>query len=536
MAFSFFVLKMAHMKRKKKDTPDRVELSEQEVSVLIKRIKSNNLDESSKELIIKSLQGMLWLSKMLQAKKLSIMRLARLFGIKTEKQKRRSGDEKKDNGNNKGKEKKKGHGRNDERKYPGANRVFHEHKELCKGDKCPLCLRGTLYNLALGTFMSVKGSSPLSATVHKVERLRCSGCGHIYTAETPKEVGKQKYDETADVSIALMKYGTGVPFYRQENWQKLLGIALPSSTQWDRVENLASSLYMVYEELIKEAGKGKLCHVDDTSVKITLLRKELLKQVGRKKRMGIFTTGLISKSGKRIINLFFSGRNHAGENMDRVLRQRPKGLPLMIEMSDALSRNIPKEHLTLSCLCLTHARRNFIDAKVESTIMCDYVLKQLGRIYFNDKVAKSRGMNSEERLRWHQKKSGRILMGLRRWGLKKFATKKIEVNAPLGGAIKYLLNNWKGLTEFLRTPGVPLDNSAAERLLKRAILHRKNSLFYRTILGAYVGDVIMSLVETSRSCGGNPFEYLVALHRNRDIVRKAPSKFFPWNYQENLPV
>ena len=168
--------------------------------------------------------------------------------------------------------------------------------------------------------------------------------------------------------------------------------------------------------------------------------------------------------------------------------------------------------------------------------MCDYVLKQLGRIYFNDKVAKSRGMNSEERLRWHQKKSGRILMGLRRWGLKKFATKKIEVNAPLGGAIKYLLNNWKGLTEFLRTPGVPLDNSAAERLLKRAILHRKNSLFYRTILGAYVGDVIMSLVETSRSCGGNPFEYLVALHRNRDIVRKAPSKFFPWNYQENLPV
>ena len=129
-----------------------------------------------------------------------------------------------------------------------------------------------------------------------------------------------------------------------------------------------------------------------------------------------------------------------------------------------------------------------------------------------------------------------ILMGLRRWGLKKFATKKREVNAPLGGAIKYLLNNWKGPTEFLKTPGVPLDNSAAERLLKRAILHRKNSLFYRTILGAYVGDVIMSLVETSRSCGGNPFEYLVALHRNRDIVRKAPSKFFPWNYQENLPV
>ena len=127
---------------------------------------------------------------------------------------------------------------------------------------------------------------------------------------------------------------------------------------------------MVYEELIKEAGKGELCHVDDTSVKITLLRKELLKQVGRKKRMGIFTTGLISKSGKRIINLFFSGRNHAGENMDRVLRQRPKGPPLMIEMSDALLRNIPKEHLTLSCLCLTHARRNFIDAKVESTIMC----------------------------------------------------------------------------------------------------------------------------------------------------------------------
>ena len=35
---------------------------------------------------------------------------------------------------------------------------------------------------------------------------------------------------------------------------------------------------------------------------------------------------------------------------------------------------------------------------------------------------------------------------------------------------------------FLSAPGTPIDNNAAERVLKRFVLFRKNSLFYKTEL------------------------------------------------------
>jgi len=72
----------------------------------------------------------------------------------------------------------------------------------------------------------------------------------------------------------------------------------------------------------------------------------------------------------------------------------------------------------------------------------------------------------------------------------------------------------KPLTLFLRKAGAPLDNNIAERALKRAVLHRKNALFYRTLNGAQVGDLFMSLIHTCQLCGANSFDYLVELQRH----------------------
>ena len=64
------------------------------------------------------------------------------------------------------------------------------------------------------------------------------------------------------------------------------------------------------------------------------------------------------------------------------------------------------------------------------------------------------------------------------------------------------------MTAFLREPQAPLDNNLCERALKRAVLHRKNALFYRTLNGAQVGDLYMSLIHTCQLCGANSFNYL----------------------------
>jgi hypothetical protein len=286
--------------------------------------------------------------------------------------------------------------------------------------------------------------------------------------------------------------------------------------------------------MINLAAQGEVAYVDDTTARVLNLKHQL--KIDNEKRTGLYTTGIVSQANKRIFNLFFTGNQHAGENLEKLLKIRSSDLAPLIQMSDALASNRPKDTLTILCSCLTHARRGFKDAEPDRKKECKYVLHLLGKVYQNDKVAKQRGMDKFERLIYHQQKSTRWMNKLRRWGLKCFYLKKVEPNDSLGQALQYLLNHWEKLTHFLRVAGAPLDNNMAERLLKTAILHRKNALFYKTWMGALVGDIMMSLIQTCISAGKNPFDYLVALHQNRKEIKLNPENFMPWNFEENLSL
>src|SRR5258708_26998038 len=111
---------------------------------------------------------------------------------------------------------------------------------------------------------------------------------------------------------------------------------------------------------------------------------------------------------------------------------------------------------------------------------------------------------------------------------------KRERNCGLGKAISYLLNHWTKLTLFLRQPDSPIDNNIVERALKKAILNRRNALFYKTLNGAGVGDLFMSLIHTCELNGANPFDYLTELQRHAEELKSNPSEWMPWNYRETL--
>jgi hypothetical protein len=110
----------------------------------------------------------------------------------------------------------------------------------------------------------------------------------------------------------------------------------------------------------------------------------------------------------------------------------------------------------------------------------------------------------------------------------------VEPNSGLGQAIAYMQNHWEKLTLFLRVPGAPLDNNLCERALKKAILHRKNSLFYRTLNGAKVGDLFMTLIHTAELNRKEPFDYLLTLLRHEAAVALDPADWMPWNYTATL--
>ena len=158
----------------------------------------------------------------------------------------------------------------------------------------------------------------------------------------------------------------------------------------------------------------------------------------------------------------------------------------------------------------------------------------LGEVYGHDAEARERELKPEERLQFHQEHSGPVMEQLHHWLEAQFAERKTEPNSGLGKAITYLLRHWKALTLFLRKAGTPLDNNLVERALKRAVLHRKNALFYRTLNGAQVGDLFMSLIHTCQLCGANSFAYMIELQRHPQELAISPAEWMPWNYRETL--
>ena len=203
-------------------------------------------------------------------------------------------------------------------------------------------------------------------------------------------------------------------------------------------------------------------------------------------------------------------------------------------MSDALSRNTPGDFETLVANCNAHARRRFVDVADSFPHEVRHVLEQLRTVYKNDAVAHKLKMSPEERLHLHQAQSGPVMTELSKWLKAQLDEKKVEPNSGLGEAIGYMLKHWEKLILFLSVPGAPLDNNVVERALKRAIQHRKNSMFYRSENGARVGDSFMTLIYSAELNDVDPFDYLVALLRHADKLAKSPGDWLPWTYRDTL--
>lgn len=539
--------------------PDIVELDAEQLDALLLRVEAGQLTPEDVETLIAALKSYAYVTQLIDQKSTTIARLRKLlFGAGTEKTAAVTGHVaeppstvppgqsdapgKVGSASTKARQKQKGHGRNGAQDYPEATRVSVPHEVLSAGDPCPSCDRGTLYGQPKGGIvLRFTGQPPVQVTVYELEKLRCGLCGEVFTAKPPEAAGLDKYDPSVAGMIAVLKYGNGLPFNRLAGLQECLGMPLPSSTQWDIVAEASSLIQPAYDELIRQAAQGQVLHNDDTTVKILELMGERAKAavidaadpVGPD-RTGLFTTGVVATSEGRRIALFFSGRKHAGENLREVLLRRATNLPPPIQMCDALSRNRSPELQTILSNCLAHARRQFVDVNEHFPTECRYVLESLQVVYHNDQVAREQHKTPEERLQFHQEHSGPTMERLREWLKRQSEQKLVEPNSGLGTAINYLRKHWEKLTLFLRVAGAPLDNNICERALKKAILHRKNALFFKTKHGAAVGDLYLSLIHTCELNGGNPFEYLAELQRHAAAVTAAPGEWMPWNYRDRL--
>ena len=527
---------------------ERLELNIEQLQRLLERAKQAPLSEPDYQALKAAVETLGYLTQLLEDRKTTIERLRQIvFGSSSEKTRTvlKTDRAQAPTAERQNSEKKTpGHGRNGAEAYRGATKIKVKHHALKAGDRCPQCDKGKVYeSIQPGHRVRIVGQAPLAATVYELQKLRCNLCGEVFTADAP-QVGPQKYDASCGSMTALLKYGSGLPFYRLEGLQESLAIPLPASTQWGIVKDLAAAIAPAYQELITEAAQGEVVHNDDTAMKVlALMRHRPANREPAKdfddarptlQRTGIFTSGIVSTRAGRKIALFFTGHKHAGENLSAVLKKRAQGLAPPIQMCDALARNRPKDLEVIVANCLAHGRRKFIDQVENFPEPCRYVLETLREVYHNDALAKQKRMSPDDRLAFHQTQSAPLMAQFEDWMNAQIAERKVEPNSGLGRAISYMTHHFHKLTLFLRVPGAPLDNNLCERALKKAILHRKNALFYKTENGARVGDLFMSLIHTCQLAGVSAFDYLTELQIHAAELSRNPEQWMPWNYRDTL--
>lgn len=427
----------------------------------------------------------------------------------------------------------KGHGRCGAGHYTGARWIQVSHPSLHPGQRCPQCQKGSLRTQRRrGVLLRIQGAPPISATGWSLEKLRCDTCGEVFTAPAPPEAGTAKYDESVAVTVALLRYGSGMPHYRLARLQQSLGVPLPESTQWELLVPLFQLARPIFEELLRQTAQSAVLHNDDTSMRILDLRRPGSATAAEiaPERKGTFTTAIVGRVGEYTVALFMTGWRHAGENLGQVLGHRAAGLPMPIQMCDALARNTCGEFDSILANCLGHGRREFVPLAASFPQEVRFVLEQIREVYRADAQSKQLGLTAQQRLLHHQTHSHPVMENLHRWMSQQLEHKRVEPNSGLGQAMGYTLRHWEPLTLFLRQAGAPLDNNICERALKMAILHRKNSLSYKTLNGAQTGDLFMSLIHTCRLNGVNPFEYLLAIATHSQAVKLTPQAWMPWNY------
>lgn len=540
----------------KKKQPKKIDLTTEEIVSLQERIKNKTITHEDYAIFEQVLLFMLWIQDQLQRFKITAHKLRKMiFGIKTEKS--NHSDNKKESlesnseldlnsakaasalsslksGDIKSKAK-GGHGRISADEYKPDEIIRVEHASLKAGDTCPNECGGKLYVPTdnPGSVIRVKGQACAHIVRYEFDILRCSLCGEVFKAEPPENFSLQKYDNHFKANLVIQKYFMASPFYRQERYLKLLGIPLPDSTQWDLVESVADCAYPVLNILELMAANGTHINHDDTKLKILdIMRANKLDP--DKKRKGMFTTCVFAQANGYKICLYYGGVNHGGENVSKILEKRDKNLPPIIRMCDALSANVPSALKTILCHCLTHGRRKFTDIEIFFPDECGHVIEQLSLVYKYDAEAKEQNMTADERLAHHQTYSKPVMEALKVWMQAQFDERNVEPNSALGGAIRYMQNHWIALTKFLSVSGAHLDNNLVERALKLAIRTRKNAMFHKTVHGAFVASLFLSLIATCELAGKNPVNYFIALQEYKSDVFKHPNLWLPWNFESTL--
>jgi len=448
---------------------------------------------------------------------------------------------------------KKGHGRNGADAFVNATKYVHGLAAGIVGALCALCGVGRVFAYRDKVTIRVVGQPVFAAERHHFEQGRCRLCGALFTAEGGERVVRGGigtsyivYDWSACAMLIVMHYFAGGPFKRLEALHQGWGVPMPDANQWRVVDECDDLLAPLYRALERHAIQNATSlGFDDTGSMIIDTRRRIHKELQTLERLGestqqvrtgINATGIYIETAQAKVVLFFTGRHHAGEILDRLLEHRRARADKLVAISDAASKNFAHDHTDEleQAVCNAHCYMKF--RAVKDLFPAEYAVagEVYEKVFDNDDEAKALGLDPRERMLFHRAHSKPHMLRLLQMCKDKTDGHLVEPNSPLWEPVSFVINQWPRLTRFYELPGVPLDSNLVEQALIIPVRYLAGSFAYKTQNGADVGDRHMSLIATANANGVEPVAYLTECLRNHEDLAARPEHYLPWVYRDRL--
>jgi hypothetical protein len=447
----------------------------------------------------------------------------------------------------------KGHGRNGADAFTNASTHRHALAVGIVGAICALCGVGRVFPYRDKVTVRVIGQPLFAAQRHHFEQGRCRLCGAIFTAKGHElvlqgGVGTSYilYDWSACATLIVMHYFAGAPFKRLEGLHQGWGVPLPDANQWRVVDECDDLLAPLYRALERHGIQNATSlRYDDTGSMIIETRRRIQKELQalallgestHHVRTGINATCVYIETEQARVVLFFTGRHHAGEIVDRILEHRRASTKKLVSLTDAASKNFSHDHAEEleQAVCNAHCYLKF--RAVKDQFPAEYAVagEVYNKVFDNDDQAKVLGLGPDQRMLYHREHSKPQMLRLWKMCKEKIDQNLVEPNSPLWEPVSFVINQWPRLTKFYEIPGVPLDSNLVEQALIIPVRYLAGSFAYKTQNGADVGDRHMSLIATANANGIEPVAYLTECLQNHEDLVQRPDHYLPWVYRDRL--
>lgn len=449
------------------------------------------------------------------------------------------------------KPKAKGHGRNGSAAFTNAKTTLHKLSAEVFGSLCAACGLGRMSKYREKIVVRVVGQPIFAVELHYAEQARCRICGCILTAALPADVeqgiGKAvTYHWSACAMLIVMHYFAAMPFKRLEMLHEDWGIPLADSNQWEMIYGSLALLSPLLKALEKFAvEKVTSFTIDDTGTRVIELKREIeseceaVKAAGLSEkdvRTGINTTCLVVETEAGRIILFYTGRHHAGEIVSVLMKRRSENAEKVVKVTDGASKNFNhgQDDKLIEGVCNAHAFLKFHAIKEEFPAEYAVIAEAYNKVFENDAHASTQEMFPAQRLEYHKRHSEPWMKKIKRLCEQKIRDRVVEPRSPLWEPVTFIINQWPKLTEFLKSPNVPIHTNIVEQNLIIPVRYLAASFNFKNQTGADAGDEAMALTVTARACGVEPVAYITHCLENHQDLKANPQKYLPWVYRERM--